>query len=51
MTVDRDQPGGLSAVDGETFDAVVDVSRDPSHVRHAVDALADRVGHCSFVST
>jgi 2'-hydroxyisoflavone reductase len=51
VKVDRDQPGGLSAVDGETFDAVVDVSRDPRHVRHAVDALAARVDHFSFVST
>jgi nucleoside-diphosphate-sugar epimerase len=51
VTGDRDRPDGLSAVDGETFDAVVDVTVRPSHARHAVSALAGRVGHYSFVST
>lgn len=51
VKADRDDPAGLSAVDGETFDAVVDVSRTPRHVRHALDALAGRVGHWTFVST
>jgi 2'-hydroxyisoflavone reductase len=51
VTGDRDRPDGLSAVDGETFDAVVDVTLRPSHARHAVAALAGRVGHYSFVST
>jgi nucleoside-diphosphate-sugar epimerase len=51
VKADRDDPAGLSAVDGQTFDAVVDVSRTPRHVRHALDALAGRVGHWSFVST
>ena len=51
VQVDRDDPAGLSAVDGERFDAVVDVTRRPSHARHAVAALADRVGHWSYVST
>ncbi|MEV0395995.1 NAD-dependent epimerase/dehydratase family protein [Polymorphospora rubra] len=50
VRVDRDDPAGLSKLDGE-FDAVVDVTRRPSHARHAVAALADRVGHWSFVST
>jgi nucleoside-diphosphate-sugar epimerase len=50
VTVDRSDPGGLSAVEG-TFDAVVDVARKPSHVRHAVAALAGRVGHFTFVSS
>ena len=50
VKVDRDDPAGLDAVDGE-FDAVVDVARRPSHVRHAVASLAGRVGHLSFVST
>ncbi|MET7421762.1 NAD-dependent epimerase/dehydratase family protein [Dactylosporangium sp. NPDC005555] len=50
VTVDRDDPDGLRAVEG-TFDAVVDVARRPSHVRHMVTALAGRVGHCTFVSS
>jgi len=48
---DRSRPDGLSGVDGETFDAVVDVTSWPSHARHAVAALAGRVGHYSYVST
>ena len=48
---DRDRPDGLSAIDGETFDAVVDVTVRPSHARHAAAALAGRVGHYSYVST
>lgn len=51
LTADRDQPDGLTILDGEEFDAVVDVARHPRHVRHAVRALADRVGHWSYVST
>ncbi|MDG4828927.1 NAD-dependent epimerase/dehydratase family protein [Solwaraspora sp. WMMD1047] len=51
VVVDRDDPAGLSSLDGERFDAVVDVTRRPSHARHAVDALADRVGHWTYVST
>ncbi|WP_432835502.1 NAD-dependent epimerase/dehydratase family protein [Dactylosporangium sp. CA-092794] len=50
VRVDRDEPDGLSAVEGE-FDAVVDVARHPHHVRHAVTALAGRAGHYTLVST
>ncbi len=50
VTIDRSDPGGMGAVEG-TFDAVVDVARTPSHVRHAVAALAGRVGHFTFISS
>jgi len=50
VKVDRDDPDGLSGIDGE-YDAMVDVARRPSHVRPAVGALAGRVGHVTFVST
>ncbi|MFD5553217.1 NAD-dependent epimerase/dehydratase family protein [Streptomyces sp. NPDC127068] len=50
VRVDRDDPHCLDAVEGE-FDAAMDVSRRPSHVRHAMRSLADRVGHFTFVST
>lgn len=50
VRVDRDRPDGLDALDG-TFDAVVDVGRKPSHVRHAVAALRGRAGHYTFVSS
>jgi nucleoside-diphosphate-sugar epimerase len=48
--IDRDDPSTLSALDGE-FDAVVDVSRIPRHVRSAVEVLGDRAGHWVFVSS
>ncbi|AVT39661.1 NAD-dependent epimerase/dehydratase family protein [Plantactinospora sp. BB1] len=50
VRVDRADPAGLAALTGD-FDAVVDVARHPGHVRHAVAALAGRVGHFTFVST
>lgn len=50
VKIDRDDPATLSNLDGH-FDAVIDVSRRPSHVRTAVAALADRVGHWVFVSS
>jgi len=48
--IDRDDPATLAALDGE-FDAVVDVSRIPRHVRSAVEVLGDRAGHWVFVSS
>ncbi|GGM75892.1 NAD-dependent epimerase/dehydratase family protein [Dactylosporangium sucinum] len=50
VRVDRDRPDGLDALDG-TFDAVVDVGRRPSHVRHAATSLRGRAGHFTFVSS
>jgi nucleoside-diphosphate-sugar epimerase len=51
VRVDRDRPGDLSTLEGQQFDAVVDVARRPSHVRRALAELGDRVGHWTFVST
>jgi len=51
VPIDRGTPGGLSGLAGETFDAVVDVARRPSHVRAALAALAGRTGHWSYVSS
>ncbi len=48
---DRDQPDGLAALPPETWDAVLDVSRQPGHVRRAVGLLADRSGAYVFVSS
>ena len=50
VTADRDRPTALDALAGDSWDAVVDVSRQPGHVRHAVRALAS-VPHFVFVST
>jgi nucleoside-diphosphate-sugar epimerase len=51
VRVDRDADGGLDALAGQEFDAVVDVARRQGHVRRALSALHDRVGHWVFVST
>jgi 2'-hydroxyisoflavone reductase len=51
VPVDRDDPAGLAPLRGLEFDALVDVSSRPSHVRRAVADLASRVGHAVYVST
>jgi nucleoside-diphosphate-sugar epimerase len=51
VPVDRSRPDGLAALDGRTFDAVIDVARVPSHIRQALAALAGRTGHWTFVSS
>ena len=49
---DRDDPAtAYAAVADRDWDAVVDVARQPLHVRGAVDALGGRVVHWVFVST
>ncbi|CRK60448.1 NAD-dependent epimerase/dehydratase [Alloactinosynnema sp. L-07] len=51
VKVDRDADDGLDALTGD-FDAVVDVARISfPWVRRAVDTLAGRVGHWTFVSS
>lgn len=51
VRIDRDMADGLAALAGETFDAVVDVSRHPGQVRRAVTALKRPTVHWTFVST
>ena len=51
VRVDRDDADGYAALAGRSYDAVVDVARQPSHVHGALRALADRAGHWTFVST
>lgn len=52
VTGDRDDPASAyTAVASRDWDAVVDVGRQPVHVRGALDALAGRAGHWAFVST
>ena len=46
---DRTQPAPSALVEGQDFDAVVDVARHPSRVRSAVAAFPD--AHWVFVST
>lgn len=47
---DRADVDGYAGLTGD-FDAVVDVARDPNHVRTALAALTSRVGHYRFVSS
>jgi nucleoside-diphosphate-sugar epimerase len=52
VTGDRDDPAtAYTDVASRDWDAVVDVARQPVHVRGALDALAGRAGHWLFVST
>jgi nucleoside-diphosphate-sugar epimerase len=52
VTVDRDDPDGLSALAGVQFDAVVDVAKiSHTWVARALDALGDSAGHWTFVSS
>jgi 2'-hydroxyisoflavone reductase len=51
VRIDRDVADGLAPLAGETFDAVVDVSRHPGQVRRAVTALKRPSVHWTFVST
>jgi 2'-hydroxyisoflavone reductase len=47
-----DRDGGLGALDGREWDAVIDTSgRDSRLVRASAEALVDRVGHYTFVSS
>jgi nucleoside-diphosphate-sugar epimerase len=50
VRVDRSGPDAYAPIAGD-FDAVVDVSNRPSHVRTALSALADRVHHWIYVSS
>ncbi|MEV7692708.1 NAD-dependent epimerase/dehydratase family protein [Microbacterium sp. NPDC089189] len=51
IRIDRDDPDGLAPLHGQTWDAVIDVAREPGHVRRATRALADAAGRYVFVST
>lgn len=51
IRVDRDDTDGLAPLRGQTWDAVIDVARQPGHVRRATRALADAAGRFVFVST
>src|SRR5262249_38792909 len=50
VRIDRSAPDAYAPIVGD-FDAVVDVSNRPSHVRAALSALAGRVDHWVYVSS
>lgn len=51
VSADRDQDDALAAVTAAHWDAVVDVARQPGHVRRAVRDLTPVADHYLFVST
>lgn len=51
IRLDRSDEDGFAAFAGEEFDAVVEVSSLPGHVALALESLADRVGHWTYVSS
>ncbi len=51
VVADRAEPGAYDAVAGGEWDEVVEISSIPEHVAAAVDALADRAGHGTYVSS
>jgi 2'-hydroxyisoflavone reductase len=51
VEADRDRPEAYDDVAREQWDAVIDVSRQPGHVRRAVEALSPRSASYVFVSS
>lgn len=51
VRIDRDASDGLAPLLEQHWDAVIDVAREPGHVRRSTAALQERAGHYVFVST
>ncbi|MCX6433202.1 MAG: oxidoreductase [Actinobacteria bacterium] len=51
IPADRSEPSVYESVRGRDWDAVIDVSWQPDHVRSALDALAADAGHWTYVSS
>ncbi|AXT86969.1 hypothetical protein C6I20_15760 [Aeromicrobium sp. A1-2] len=51
VRADRAQPHAYDAVTGRPWELVIDVARQPGHVRSAIDALGATSSHWTFVST
>lgn len=51
VIADRDRPDAYDAVVDQRWDAVIDVARQPGHVRRAVAALQPVTGHFVYVSS
>lgn len=51
VRADRSQPEAYADVAGRTWDAMIDVTRQPGYARAAAAALADSVGRVTFISS
>jgi 2'-hydroxyisoflavone reductase len=51
VRADRSKPGAYDAVAGRSWDAVIDVTRQPGHARAAVAELGDVARHWTFISS
>jgi 2'-hydroxyisoflavone reductase len=51
VVADRDRPGAYDELADRTWDEVIDVSSDAPQVSGAVEALASRAAHWTYVST
>ncbi|WP_157416788.1 NAD-dependent epimerase/dehydratase family protein [Agromyces allii] len=51
VRADRSAPDAYADVAGRTWDAAIDVTRQPGHARAAAVALTDAVGHLTFISS
>ncbi len=51
VIADRDRPGACDGVVDQRWDAVIDVARQPGHVRRAVTALQPVAGRFVYVSS
>ncbi|ANJ28240.1 NAD-dependent epimerase/dehydratase family protein [Agromyces aureus] len=51
VRADRSSDNASAAVAGRDWDAAIDVTRQPGYARAAAAALADAVGHLTFISS
>ena len=51
VVADREGADAFAELEGETWDAVVDVTRQPGQARRAVEALGPRTNHWVYVSS
>ena len=51
VKADRDEPGAYDEVASRDWDEVVDISSKPVHVAAALDAVAERAKHWTYIST